>query len=314
MDAASGEFEGEGSGSGVIISPEGLVLTARHVVFHKNAPAREVWAGLVDGRNPRLPPARVKRMKILAEDAALDLALLRIEPKRGGDGAERFPFLRLALDDDLVFGSSLSVVGFPAAGGATTTVTSVNVVGFDARQGWIKVEGAVMQGASGGAAVNERGDLVGIASQVAADRVLLFGDEDLPVGTLTLGKVGFIREAEKIRGFLRRHRTLTASALSASSPSLLVAGNVRDAGTGRSLANASVGVISPRAAAPESYVAPGEWLAVGRTSATGEFTLNRALKPGNYLVKIVHPDYKPLFRRVDIGKDQQTLDIRLKRE
>lgn len=209
MDAASGEFEGKGSGSGVIISPEGLVLTARHVVFQKNVPAREVWAGLVDGRNPRLPPTRVKRMKIVAEDAALDLALLRIESKRGGESAERFPFLRLATSDDLVFGSPLSVVGFPAAGGATTTVTSVNVVGFDARQGWIKVEGSVMQGASGGAAVNERGELVGIASQVAADRVL---------------------------------------------------------------------------------------------------------KPGNYLVKIVHPDYKPLFRRVDIGKEQQTLEIRLNRE
>jgi Trypsin-like peptidase domain len=312
FDKTSGDFRAHAKGSGVIISPNGLILTARHILFPDDVPAAEIWAGFIDPLQPGLPPQRARRLKLLAEDKALDLALLKIE---GGKttASVRYPFLPLAASSDLSFGSTLQLVGFPEAGGLTTTVSNVNVVGFETSEGWIKVEGSVLHGASGGAVVNERGELVGIPLQVKADYMPLLNDDDLPLGYLTLGKVGFVRSAEKIGAFLSQHPTLIGN-LPLPLVGLTTMGKITDAQTGQPIGGVVVGLISPRAAAPETYISSNELLDHGKSNVTGAFALARPLKAGTYILKAVHPDYKTVLKTIQLAPGANAIDIKLVRE
>ncbi len=297
------------TGSGVIISSAGLVLTARHVVFQDGLPAREIQAGIVKVSDPGLPAGRPRRLQLVAEDESLDLALLQLE----SGAARNLPFLSLAERADLNFGTALKLVGFPQAGGVTTTVTGATVIGFDSRHGWIKVEGAMMRGVSGGAAIDEQGRLVGIPMRVATDQAPLSDEDDREGAIVTLGKVGFIRSAETITKFLLRHRALTQAALPMLSRGITLTGQVIDSRTGQRLSEVSIGLLPASAGAPDRYISPFEWIALGRTAQGGDFRLNQAVKPGRYWLKAVHDEYEPFIRQIEIV-DHQQFEIRLKRE
>jgi serine protease Do len=310
-----GQFRGQTAGSGVIISPDGLALTNHHVVFPEggNKPFPQIWAGLVDERLGFAPPSRAVRLKFLAADPTLDLALLEIQAKDGRKGGP-YPFLPMGSTAELFYGSRLRIVGFPGAGGPTTTVVETTVLGMDEEAGWIKVDGGIMRGVSGGAALNERGELVGVPTQVQADQEVPFlGDGNVPMGTVVLGTVGYVRSVEAARGFLRRSADGTVPGPEAQ-PLLKVKGVVIDKESKKPVQGAVIGLLTPQASAGAGDIDAGDLLAYSRSGADGGFVANRGCRPGSYLVKVVHPQYKTLVRRVSVDANNTDFEVTLQKE
>ena len=139
----------EGSGSGVIISSEGYIVTNNHVVEN----ADNITITLNDNRE--------FTAKTIGTDPTTDLALLKIE---GTD----FPTLVIGDSDALKVGEWVLAVGNPF--NLTSTVTA-GIVSAKARslgvynggiESFIQTDAAINQGNSGGALVNARGEIVGI--------------------------------------------------------------------------------------------------------------------------------------------------------
>lgn len=310
--AVQGSFHGRESGSGVIVSPRGLVVTNHHVI---SAPSGEtypeLWAGLVEPGRDALPPNRAVRLKLLRSDPALDLAVLRLVPKAA---PARFPYLRLAGAPQLGYGTPLTVVGFPVAGGATITAVPVAVVGLDDREDWIKVEGSLMRGVSGGAVVDARGQLVGIPTRVQTDQdVELLDDDNLPVGTVRLGSVGYLRASKAVLRFLAAGGADSGDELPVLAPAgLLLGGDVRDQQTKKPIPGVVVGVLTRDA--PRGEIARRDLLAWARSGFDGTFSVSRALPAGVYQVKVVHPQYQSLVQEVALSADQARFSIELVKE
>ncbi len=158
----SGRDTKHGVGSGVVISPEGLILTADHVVEG----ASSIFATLPDGRQFQL--------KLLGEDSMNDVALLQAD----GSG---LPHVALGDSDILVQGEWVIAAGNPfglMAGDPQPTVTAgivsalMRTIQIDDGQGrkfyygLIQTDASINPGNSGGPLVNARGELVGINNAI----------------------------------------------------------------------------------------------------------------------------------------------------
>jgi serine protease Do len=141
-------------GSGVLVRPDGLIVTNAHVVKG----ADEVRVVLADRRE--------FEAKIAAQDDRYDLALLRID----GSG-EKFPFLELRDSDSIEVGDIVLAIGNPF--GLTQTVTS-GIISAVARSAggvndssfFIQTDAAINPGNSGGALVSLDGRLIGINTAI----------------------------------------------------------------------------------------------------------------------------------------------------
>lgn len=139
-------------GSGVIVSPDGLVLTTYHVV----AQASDIQVALHDGR--------VTRAQIIGSDRDTDLAVLKIE-------GSQLPAARFAEPGTLQVGDVVLAIGNPFGIGQRVTMGIVSAVGNDSLNlltydDFIQTDAAINDGNSGGALVNARGELVGINTAV----------------------------------------------------------------------------------------------------------------------------------------------------
>ncbi|MEM7306940.1 MAG: serine protease [Planctomycetota bacterium] len=167
-----------GAGSGVVVSPAGLVLTNAHVVVGADEGAEgpaSLAAGFpLDAARPPVPSVALTLLDV-RED--VDLALLRI--CGGLDGAPlpadlRFPHVELA-PGRLPLGDELTVLGYPMTGGSgsliSITLTRGIVSGYSAEvEGVVyKTDAAVHSGVSGGACIDASGRLVGLPSASIAD-------------------------------------------------------------------------------------------------------------------------------------------------
>lgn len=135
------------AGSGVIISTDGYIVTNNHVVGE----ADEIEVKLNDGRE--------FKGRIIGCDATTDLALIKVD-------AKELPAIKIGNSDDLKLGQWVLAVGNPF--NLTSTVTA-GIVSAKARslgankvESFIQTDAAINSGNSGGALVNERGELVGI--------------------------------------------------------------------------------------------------------------------------------------------------------
>lgn len=167
------------TGSGTIVDPSGLILTNCHVANPRalgmSAPAADVLAVAITQRSDE-PPAITYVAQVAAQAPELDLAVLRIVA--GSDGKPvknlNLPYVPLGDSDTLELGDVLSIFGYPGIGGETVTFTSGSVAGFTSepkvkeRRAWIKTDATIAGGNSGGTAVNDEGELVGIPTQAAA--------------------------------------------------------------------------------------------------------------------------------------------------
>lgn len=146
-----------GSGSGVIISPDGYIVTNNHVIA--NATSLQVTLN-----NNRTYPA-----KLIGTDPGTDIALIKID----GDGD--FPYIPFGDSNNLKIGEWVLAVGNPF--NLTSTVTA-GIISAKARdlnqfdgnpQSFIQTDAAVNRGNSGGALVNTRGELIGINTAITSE-------------------------------------------------------------------------------------------------------------------------------------------------
>lgn len=145
------------SGSGVIISEDGYIVTNNHVVEG----AEQVEITLNDNKK--------YKAKVIGTDPTTDLALLKVD-------AQGLPFVAYGNSDDLKVGEWVLAVGNPFNLTSTVTAGIVSAKGRNinilqeqfAIESFIQTDAAVNPGNSGGALVNSSGELVGINTAIAS--------------------------------------------------------------------------------------------------------------------------------------------------
>jgi serine protease DegS/serine protease DegQ len=145
--------QASGLGSGVIVGPEGYIVTNNHVI----EAADGIEIALNDGRKF---PAQV-----VGRDPETDLAVLRITP------SGTLPTLALAPRDSLQVGDVVLAIGNPFGVGQTVTMGIVSALdrshlGINTFEDYIQTDAAINPGNSGGALVDTTGNLVGINSAI----------------------------------------------------------------------------------------------------------------------------------------------------
>jgi serine protease Do len=142
-------------GSGVIISPRGLVITNNHVI----AGSDEIRVLMSDRREF---PA-----KVVLADSRSDLAVLQLQAAEG----EAFPYIELGDSDQIEVGDMVLALGNPFGVGQTVTSGIVSALarttqGISDYQFFIQTDAAINPGNSGGALVDMQGKLIGINTAI----------------------------------------------------------------------------------------------------------------------------------------------------
>ena len=141
-------------GSGVVVGHGDHVMTNAHVI---GGAIGDIEVSLQAERGPWV----VTHGQVVFSSEDIDLALIRVD-KPVGEPIEVSRSLP-ALGDTLIVG------GFPEIGGETLTATRGTVAGFEYEGAVIKFDGQIGQGSSGGAAINDEGKLVGIATWTSGE-------------------------------------------------------------------------------------------------------------------------------------------------
>ena len=144
-------------GSGVIISPDGYIVTNNHVVQD------------ADNITITMNDKRVFKASLIGSDPSTDLALIKIEETN-------LPFLVYGNSDDVKIGQWVLAVGNPfnltstvTAGIVSAKARDINILGSQgAIESFIQTDAAVNPGNSGGALVNTKGELIGINAAIAS--------------------------------------------------------------------------------------------------------------------------------------------------
>jgi S1-C subfamily serine protease len=145
-------------GSGVIVSPDGYVLTNAHVV-ERGARFR---VGLLDGREVLA--------KVVGTDPSSDLAVLKLEAR------EPLPFATMGRSDALLIGETVIAIGNPFGLAHTVTTGVVSAVhrNFKVRDrtlfDFVQTDASINPGNSGGALLDIEGRLVGVNTAILGDR------------------------------------------------------------------------------------------------------------------------------------------------
>ncbi len=167
-----------GGGSGVVVSPDGWVLTNAHVVVGSQEDRGELPA-LTAGftLDPTRPPVHAFGLELVEADEDLDLALLRIASSVDGrplPAGMVFPSVGLGAQR-LPLGTPLVVIGYPMTGGSgsmTSVTLSQGVLsGYSAESEGViyKTDAAVHAGVSGGSCLDPQGRLAGLPVASIAD-------------------------------------------------------------------------------------------------------------------------------------------------
>lgn len=210
-------FEGW-TGSGTIISEDGLILTNAHVVLSERYyEVVDLVIAITTAQD--LPPEKRFYADVIQADSNLDLAVIKIRSDLNDRpvnfstlGIEPVP---LGNSDDLKLGDEIIIIGYPGIGGETITLTRGEVSGFTAEEpygnrAYIKTSATIAGGNSGGLAATENGEIIGVPTQVGSgdlednvvdcrpladtnrDGVIDDGDNCVPTG-------GFINALRPIR-------------------------------------------------------------------------------------------------------------------
>ncbi|MHA7941461.1 trypsin-like peptidase domain-containing protein [Formosa sp. 3Alg 14/1] len=143
-----------GTGSGVIISPDGYIITNNHVINN----SQELTVTLNDNRE--------YEAKIIGSDDNTDIALLKIETD------EDLPYTTFGDSDQAKLGEWVLAVGNPFNLTSTVTAGIISAKSRDltgqSNQSFIQTDAAVNPGNSGGALVNTNGDLIGINTAISS--------------------------------------------------------------------------------------------------------------------------------------------------
>jgi serine protease Do len=147
-------------GSGFLVNPSGYIVTNAHVVRR----ATKITVTLAD--QSKFPAA------VISADAAHDLAVLKIDPPKGGS----LPHLPLGRSDDLLVAETVIAIGNPMGLGHSVSSGIISQVGRRLEfgdgvvyEGLIQTDAPINPGNSGGPLLNIRGELIGITTAIRAD-------------------------------------------------------------------------------------------------------------------------------------------------
>jgi serine protease DegQ len=178
-----------GLGSGVIISPDGYILTNNHVVEG----ADEIEVTLND--------SRTTRAKVIGTDPDSDLAVLRIT-------LDRLPVITLGNSDSLQVGDQVLAIGNPFGVGQTVTSGIVsalgrNQLGINTFENFIQTDAAINPGNSGGALVDVNGQLMGVNTAIYSRSGGSMGiGFAIPVSTAKQVLEGIVKDGVVRRGWI----------------------------------------------------------------------------------------------------------------
>ncbi|MDL2353837.1 MAG: Do family serine endopeptidase [Pseudomonadota bacterium] len=176
-------------GSGVIVSPDGYILTNNHVV----EAADEIEVVLADGRRA---PA-----KIVGTDPDTDLAVIRIATKN-------LPVIVLGHAEQARVGDVVLAIGNPFGVGQTVTMGIISAVGrnnlhINQFENFIQTDAAINFGNSGGALVDTSGNLLGINAAIYSQSGGSVGiGFAIPVSTAKSVMEDIIRTGQVVRGWI----------------------------------------------------------------------------------------------------------------
>lgn len=182
------------TGSGVIISKDGYIVTNNHVVQG----AHEIEVVLNDKRS--------FQAELIGNDPSTDLAVIKINQ-------DELPYLLFGNSDQVKVGEWVLAVGNPfnltstvTAGIVSAKARNINILGRgnnSAIESYIQTDAAVNKGNSGGALVNTRGELIGINAAIASNTGSYTGYAFAIPSNLTQKVVGdLIQYGEPQRGYL----------------------------------------------------------------------------------------------------------------
>jgi serine protease Do len=144
-----------GLGSGVIVSPDGYILTNNHVID--------------DATDVRvtLPDRREFKGRVIGKDPKIDLAVVKID-------ASNLPSITIGNSAKMNVGDFVLAIGNPYGVGQTVTMGIISAtgragLGIEDYEDFIQTDAAINPGNSGGALVNDRGDLIGINTAILAE-------------------------------------------------------------------------------------------------------------------------------------------------
>jgi serine protease Do len=195
-----------GSGSGVIISPDGYIVTNNHVI--ENASSIEV----------ALPDRRSFQATLIGRDPSTDLALLKVEGRN-------LPVVSFGNSDQVQVGEWVLAVGYPLSLNSTVTAGIISAKGRSigilnqpgqdpysdgaqvgaqsAIESFLQTDAAINPGNSGGALVNAAGQLIGINAAIASQTGSYAGyGFAIPVNLMRKVVSDFRKFGEVRRGYL----------------------------------------------------------------------------------------------------------------
>jgi serine protease Do len=197
MDALPNEPALRGNGSGVIVDPQGYILTNRHVVVSGNQIADRIKVKFFDGAEL---PARV-----VGTDAEVDLAVVKVEPPAPLTAA------KIGDSEKIRVGDWVLAIGSPFGFDQTVTAGIISAkerdstelykrVGF---QYFLQTDAAINRGNSGGPLINLAGEVIGINSAIATST----GDYNgvcfaLPTSEAIAVYKQLVKNGRVVRGFL----------------------------------------------------------------------------------------------------------------
>ncbi len=178
-----------GLGSGVIVSPEGYLLTNNHVIEG----ADDIEVQLTDGREARA--------KVVGTDPETDVAVLKIT-------LEKLPVITFGNADAIQVGDVVLAIGNPFGVGQTVTSGIVsalgrNQLGINTFENFIQTDAAINPGNSGGALVDANGNLLGINTAIYSRTGGSLGiGFAIPVSTARQVMEGLIKDGQVTRGWI----------------------------------------------------------------------------------------------------------------
>jgi serine protease DegQ len=178
-----------GLGSGVIVSPEGYLITNHHVVDG----ADEIEVLLADGRQAQA--------KVVGTDPETDVAVLKID-------LPKLPAMVFGNSDQLQVGDQVLAIGNPFGVGQTVTAGIVsalgrNQLGINTFENFIQTDAAINPGNSGGALVDSAGNLVGINTAIFSRTGGSLGiGFAIPAATARAVMEGLVKDGRVVRGWI----------------------------------------------------------------------------------------------------------------
>ena len=290
-DGAGRQFsqpEQRASGSGVIVSKDGYIVTNNHVVDG----ATEVAVTLSSG-------TKSYKAKVIGTDPSTDLALIKID-------ADGLPVIPVGNSDNTRLGQSVLAVGYPLNLDVTVTQGIISAksrsLGINGRgsntpvESFIQTDAAVNPGSSGGALVNTNGELIGINSAIAS-----------PTGSYA-GYAYAIPSnlMKKIIGDILKFGAVQRGYLGISyAPADLDEAKKKELGIKDDVAGVYVMEVDPKGAAGEGGIVKGDAIigidGIATTTAPQMVELIAQRRPGD-VVKVT----------VQRGSEQKTVAVKLK--